>query len=267
MAKPVNQALAQHRYETARRLALHALNRDGESFELRVSLHEAYRRLGDYVNARETLTAASANNPDEPFTLAILLAEDYYELANEGHYRKSFEARAGLSIDEYMDKYRKLAIHALTDAERLVVTNTHRARLTEVEGRCGRHRWDFRKSTLEFPELAGTGSGAIRGSVNHADGTPAAGVRLVLGLEVPCIERDPATYVDAEMHHLPKVGAQRSVETCTDADGCFEFNELPEGKHEFIAACLDPLQDELGVHFLAHDLKVAKGAVLDLDLK
>jgi len=262
----IQQALAQHRYETARRLAAQAL-KEAESFDLRVALHEAYRRLGDYAGARATLKAASPSNPDEAFVRSVLLAEDFYQLGNEGHYRTSAEARAGLSVDEYMDKYRQLATDALTDAQRLAVTDAHRARFAEAESRCGRHRNDPGHAEVQFPALAETGSGVVRGTVTHADGTPASGVRLVLGLEVPCIDRDPATYAEPWMHYFPTVGPQRARETRTDARGRFEFGQLPDGTHEFIAACLDPLQDALGVRFLAHGLKLAQGATLSLNLR
>ena len=86
--RSIQQALAQHRYETARRLAAQAL-KDGESFDLRVDLHEAYRRLGDYASARAARKAASPGHPDEAFAQSVLLAEDFYQLANDGHYRTS----------------------------------------------------------------------------------------------------------------------------------------------------------------------------------
>jgi hypothetical protein len=264
--KQTQQALSRNRYETARRIAEQAIREGDDCFDLRMALHEAYVCLGDYVNARGTLKATSASNSDQSFSLALLQAEDYYKLANAGHYRKSEEALAGLSVDEYMEKYRNLSAQTIEEAQKLVVTDAHRERLAAAEALCGKHPFSDSTKKQVLPELPNSGKGVIRGTLFRADGRPAANIKLVLGLEVPCIERDPTTYVDANMHYLPTIGPQRSLETTTNSEGSFVFKDLPAGKHEFIAACLDPLADALSVHFLAHDLKLVDDGALELKL-
>jgi hypothetical protein len=71
--KPIQEALDQQRFETARRLALAALAQE-ESIALRLLLHEAWRRLGDYVPARASLESLSLEADEQRFEVALLLA-------------------------------------------------------------------------------------------------------------------------------------------------------------------------------------------------
>jgi hypothetical protein len=300
----IRAALQAKRYETARRLCLAALADGASQPDLVLLLHEAYRRLGDYTAARKCLEtlppspddqtrsssgslAARASRPlaarasrslaaqasrqppsgdDQKLQAALLLAEDYALLANEGHYRSSAEAKAGLCVDEYLDKYRGLSAQRLDQAATLATTPAQQRALAETRRRCERKPHAANQPEPAAQSLPAEGSCRIEGRVRTPAEQPLANVKLVLGLEVPVIERDPATYAEPEMHYLPQIGEQRARETRTDAEGRFRFDELPAGRHEFIAACLDPLSDDIGTYFLAHDIAVAEQAPISLEL-
>jgi hypothetical protein len=286
--KTIQKALDEQRWETARRLALSNLQNEPARNDLRLLLHEAYRRLGDYTAARECLEGMPATGDDQkrsssgslaarashmPATgndqrlqVTLLLAEDYALLANEGHYRSSAEAKAGLCIDEYLDKYRGLSAQRLDQAESLTATPAQQQALAETRQRCLRTPHAPAQPEPVLQTLTSKGNTRISGRVCTPDGHPLANLKLVLGLEVPVIECDPSTYAESAMHYQPEIGEQRACETRTDAEGRFCFDELPAGRHEFIAACLDPLTDDIGTHFLAHDISLAEKQTLSLDL-
>lgn len=262
----IQQAITEQRWETARRLAMDALSKDDSQNSICLLLHEAYRKLGDYTSARECLETMKPENDNEKLEINLILAEDYYLMANHDHYRSSLEAKAGLSGDEYVDKYQLMSRNILDQSKILALTDIQKKALDEMRERCSGSPHVHHHQEVTFNELPVAGSSKLSGRVRYADGRPAAEVKMVLGLEVPKIEQDPASYTVPFMHYNPYFGEQSSRETTTDAEGHYSFFNLPAGCHEFIAVCLDLLVDDIGTHFLAHNIALTEDSEVSLDL-
>jgi len=110
----IEEALAQQRYESARRLAVAALA-DLPPSETAVAgrilrlHHAALRMLAEFPAARASLDAVVAQSEDDRRELLLLQAEDLHILSTETHYRDSDEARLGLTNEQYIAKYTKVA--------------------------------------------------------------------------------------------------------------------------------------------------------------
>ena len=80
----IRAALAEARYETARRLCLDALQREqsSPSYELFSLLHEAYRHLRDFQQGLALPAQWTPVNQDERFRLALMMAEDFHALGS-----------------------------------------------------------------------------------------------------------------------------------------------------------------------------------------
>lgn len=262
----IQEALSVRCWETARRLALSLLKDDPGNFDVRLLLHEAFRGLAAFAEARNCLLEADVSDDRDQFNRALLLAEDHYHLANYNLYRNSKEAKRGLSGDEYIDKYKNLCLEELTAAEALVKEGCQREALEAMRHRCTKESFTKRKSSRIIEKLSESGTAKIKGVFCDGEGYPLADIKMVVGLEVVTHQKDPETYVEPEMHCPPEIGPQRSRETETDEKGHFCFENLPAGRHEFIAACLNPFEDAIGTHFLAHDLVLGEGEEKELNV-
>ena len=95
-------------WETARRACLRELAK-GPSNTVSMLLHRAYHYLADIPALRSTLDDIVPSNEEELFERLLLEVQDADRLATN-QYRFSFdcaEAKAGLSMWEYFDKWKK----------------------------------------------------------------------------------------------------------------------------------------------------------------
>lgn len=265
----IGQALDGQRYETARRLCLAAL--DGGAAEGRIAtlrlLHRAYRALGDMPAALDTLAKIEAAVEAPQTELLLLRAEDYTLLASDSFYRASAERAAGLSLEEYQDKMRALAVEPLETAVSLGLNghSADAARLfrelgfTEKAAALHRNGGHGAKAGRPLPERSSS-AGAVFGVLRFPGGAPVADALVTLGLAVEVDEADPATYIGMSMGYSPRIGAQSALRARTDADGRYRFAEVPAGRHEFLAVTLDGQLHEVNTRFFAHGVKVQPGS-------
>jgi len=233
----VEAALAGQRYETARRLCLAA----PQSKAVLYLLHRANRHLGDFNACQAVLARIQPADDAEQRALDRLFAEDYEAIANGDSYRSSAEKDAGLTWEQYTEKYRRIAAEYRAKAGPLPVASPkpgEPACPTPVMGRLA--------GTLKFP-----------------DGQPVANALVTLGLRVEVHEEDPATYLKPDMHYSPVIGASAARTTHTDAHGAYQFASVPAQRHEFLAVTLDPQQFDIATRFVAHGVTVAGATRLD----
>ena len=101
-------------------------------------LHDALAALTDFREASNLLAAHGDLLKAEPFAVVLRLAEDAEVLSVETHYRLSDEAKVGLTIDEYLVKYRALADERFAEAIRLADSPAHLSALRAAAARCKR---------------------------------------------------------------------------------------------------------------------------------
>lgn len=243
----IEAALADERFETARRLCLSALAESGAPvIPLRFLLHQAYRRLGDFAACRQVLEQTVPENDAQQDTVNRLFAEDYAALASGHGYRTSAEAAAGFTYDEYQAKYRDLA--------------------ASFRSRCkAPPAAPPPTSTPAPPPIPAPAAGRLAGTLTFPDGRPVAQATVTLGLHMDIELADPTAYLAPHMHYDPKLGPLSTLTTRTDERGAYRFDEVPADRHAFLAVTLDPQAFDIATRFLAHDLEVAAGKTTRLD--
>ena len=257
-------ALADKRYETARRIGLELIAApETLKAENLILLHDALIALADFHAARELLESHQDVFRDDPFQAALKLAEDFQILTAEGHYRLSAEAKQGFSIDEYAAKYRALAADIFRDLEKLDSTPDQQAALEAVLVRCKLKPGPAPQTAAgASPET--TGSSGLCGRLLLPDDRPAGNALVTLGLKTEVLHVDPFTYHTHEMHYLPTVGEMRKLTARTSDDGAFSFQNIPAGTHDYLAATLDPDVWEIPTRFVARAIKTTAETTLDL---
>jgi len=233
----VEAALAGQRYETARRLCLAA----PQSKAVLYLLHRANRHLGDFTACQAVLARIQPADDTEQRRLNRLFAEDYEAIANGDSYRSSAEKDAGLTWEQYTEKYQRIAAEYRAKAGPLPVASPKPGEPscpTPVMGRLA--------GTLKFP-----------------GGQPVANALVTLGLRVEVREEDPVTYLKPDMHYSPVIGESAALTTHTDAHGAYQFDSVPAQRHEFLAVTLDPQQFDIATRFVAQGVTVAGATRLD----
>ena len=279
----IEEALAQQRYESARRLAVAALA-DLPPSETAVAgrilrlHHAALRMLAEFPAARASLDAVVAQSEDDRRELLLLQAEDLHILSTETHYRDSDEARLGLTNEQYIAKYTKVADDKFREAASLAETADQHERVAAMLYRTKRA---WLAAELGLPEPIGAeqapkpgaamapaiGAGVVEGIVRFPDGSPAKHVGLTLGFPVGYNDANPADYnVAAHMHYDPDVRLPAIRETSTNVDGHYRFEGLPAGRFEFLAVRLDPSLFDLPTRFVAQGIEVADSGMVTLDV-
>ncbi|MET0261510.1 MAG: hypothetical protein ABW223_01340 [Rariglobus sp.] len=264
----LRSALESGHLEIARRIG-RALLADPatQDAEVVLGLHDALAALTDFREASNLLDAHADILHDQPFAVVLRLAEDAEVLSSETHYRLSDEARVGLTIDEYLTKYRALADQRFAEATRLADTPARLAELRAAAARCKRKLPpEFAAHSEKLKPSSQPGSvaaGSLHGRIILPDGASVAGVTLTLGLEPDVVHCDPATNDSDESHYHPKIGELRALKTTADADGNFQFSEVPPGKHDFLAVTLDAARHAIPTRFIARNLTVAPDRATD----
>jgi len=257
-------ALAEKRYETARRIGMELLrSEENRTPETLFPLHDTCIALADFHTARHLLEAYEAVFQADPFPAALRLAEDLQTLASEGHYRLSPEAKQGYSCDEYVAKYRGLAGEKFTALDKLALDDRQREAL---DAALVRARLQSRPSAKEksFSESATVGRASLRGRVQWPDGSPVGGATMTLGLKTEIRHVDPVTFYTHEMHYVPEVGPLQKLTTQTDDDGVFSFRRVPAGVQDYLAVTLDPEACEIPTRFLARAIPATDDDTTDL---
>ena len=242
----VEAALAGQRYETARRLCLAA----PQSKAVLYLLHRANRHLGDFTACQAVLARIQPADDAEQRALDRLFAEDYEAIANGDSYRSSAEKDAGLTWEQYTEKYRRIAAE-------------YRAKAGPVASPLPRREEEGPVSLSSAETGEGRPSGSLAGTLKFPDGQPVANVLVTLGLRVEVREEDPTTYLKPEMHYYPVIGESSALTTHTDAHGAYRFDSVPAQRHEFLAVTLDPQQFDIATRFVAHGVTVAGATRLD----
>lgn len=251
-------ALDNDLYETARRIGLTLLaEKEEDRAEIVLLLHDALVALADFKGARDLLEAESETLCNHSFQSSLRLAQDLRKLANDGNYRTSVEARQGFTIEEYLQKYRKLTAEALEQARRLAQTAEDEEEIRQFHQELPPPAFSRPEELLEIPPRDGTG--ILGGRIMLPDGSPAAMITVTLGLETVVKQPDTAKFVSHSMHSYPRVGRLRKLTVQTDSDGYFVFTEAPAGSHEFLAVTLDPTRWEIPTRFIAREIIVVAG--------
>jgi len=252
--------LAERRFETARRIGLRLI--EVPEFRTRrviLDLREALGILGDLRSAMELLQREEIAKALDPFTVALGLANDYRLLTQHNHYRVAAENKAGLTFEEYEEKYLALSAAELARAEALAETQEQRAALAACKDR---------EQKIAAPEPAKDESPAetvsLSGRVALEDGSSAAGATVTLGLHTETELTDADIPKVAGLGHSPRVGAIRSLTTRSDAEGRFAFAKVPRGRHDYLAVTLDPARFEIPTHFVAREVAALEAGGNDL---
>lgn len=257
-------ALAAKRYESARRIGIELIgNPTTCTVENLLLLHDAYVALADFHTAREVLETHQDKFQADPFLLTLKLAEDFQILAIEGHYRLSSEARQGFSIDEYVAKYRNLAAEKFGETEKLATSDAQKA---EFEATLIRRKLKEKPATSKQSsnEKRADGNSIITGRIRLADGKPAAGATVTLGLKTEVTHADPGTHYTHEMHYVPVIGPLEKLVVTADHSGAFRFEQVPAGTQDYLAVTLDPEIWEIPTRFLARSIVTPANSTVDL---
>jgi hypothetical protein len=263
-SESLRSALADNRYETARRIGLELVRVPetctAENIHL---LHDALVALADFQSARELLETRQEAFGNDVFQATLKLAEDFHILTGEGHYRLSAEARQGYSIDEYVERCRAHSAKKFQEIKSLSLSPAQEAQLDEALIRCKiKPCTAAQADTTPSPESSG--NSGLCGRIFLPDGRPAGNILVTLGLKTEVLHVDPNTFFTHKMHYLPGVGEMKKVVATTADDGDFSFQNIPAGTHDYLAVTLDPETWEIPTRFVARAIDVAPGATLDL---
>jgi hypothetical protein len=270
---PIEKALHENRYETARRLALRELaGKPPEADAVRRLLHQACLEEGEFAAAHKILDEIVPANDEERLEITLLHAIDYRRCAGSNYWRDSEEARAGMTDYEINDKMRDLGEKAFVQAVGLAKTEQQRLRVAEamisvgLKDRALQLGLPLPEQKAAAPRKPVTEFGTVSGTVKFPDGRPAAQVKLTLGLKVEWRYPDAARERWSCMGYRPHVGPQEVLTTETDANGAFRFDKVPAEKQEFLAASLDPEKVDIATRFLAQRFDVAPNRDTRFDL-
>jgi hypothetical protein len=259
----IQQALDEHRYETARRhcALAHADGRLDDDQYARW-LFEACIGLSDPQATRRLIDSAKV----DAFNHALMQMRYFSRFNNTGTYRTSIEKVQGYTQFEYVKLMTQKLVHWYEQAQALAKTPEQK---TQIDAYVSMYidadlppslRQALERGPIRQPEApirqVVTGNGTLSGRMTHEDGHPVANCRVVLGLEVPSEPVDVLNYLESDMHFSPKIGKVQGIETVTDEQGFYTFDHVPVGCHAFLAVCLDPLEHANCTRFVARDLTV-----------
>ena len=247
---PIERALQECRYETSRRLAIAALAAGTTNRRATLLLlHRANRQLGDFVACRKALEAIVSEADLERREILLLQAGDFSAFATHEHYRTSQEECDGLSVDEFLDKYRALAAQCQQEADAIpALRSSEPARPLEPAG-----------------PAESKGFGHLRGRLTQADGSAVAGATVTLGLQLATKAIDPRSVTHVGLGYYPHIGQVQGMSALTSHDGDYEFLHVPAGRHEFLAVTLDSLKFDIATRFLHHGVEIFTGQTQRLD--
>jgi len=260
--------LKSNQWETARRLCLRELAKGPDNC-VSMLLHEAYHYLADIAALRGTLDEIVPANEEEKFERLLLEVQDAERLATN-QYRFSFdcaEAKAGLSMNEYFDKWRRRAAELWAEVDTLANTETRREKIARVKRNlvpppgAERHRAEIVPKEPANP----AGLGSLAGTLKFADGQPVANAVVTLGLAM-AVEQFPKTHINPRCGIPMKIEAQETLSTRTDSRGCFRFEQVPGGLHEYLAVGLDPDKFDIATRFIAQGIVIAAAKETTLNL-
>ncbi|MFA6293660.1 MAG: hypothetical protein WC637_17870, partial [Victivallales bacterium] len=258
-------ALEEQRYETARRLCQQAMADcpAKEKNKLLFLTHAAYLRLGDRPACERTLNAIAPANPDEQLEVALRQADDCRFFSSYSFYRVSEEGRQGYSVDEYKDMLQKKMDGFLAQAKAVADSPERRAEYVAALKRCcrdesGKPVLPAYQPTFPVPPAPPRqGSARLYGRLTFSDGRPVAATQVTLGLPISTWPYDPKRYTNLMEHnYAPDHSPLQVVTTVTSDAGDFEFKNLPQGIHPFLAVNLDPDIYPMSVRFVGHDIAV-----------
>jgi len=272
---PIDQALASHRFETARRLCEAAGQDAATSQELKNRLpglhHAALRALGDLPGAMAVLKQATPPDTDSRLALTLDLAEDYHRFSQYDFFRGSKYEKAGMTGEEYEELMQKESSQLFDKAASLADSPERKTKLASTLRRCRREAQAKQvspvcpsASPVQIP--ASPPPGKLSGTIRFPDGRPVSEGTVTLGLAMQVREQDPATYIEPHMHYGIEMGPLETLTTRTDTCGHFRFDPAPAGHHEFLSVTLDPERFDVHLRFLAHDVVVESGRETVLSL-
>ncbi len=262
----LNQAVQDERFETVRRHCQQAFRADPDNQTLLRLLHAAHRGMSEMRQAIAVLDRIRPENDADRFPLAIMRAEDIATLKNTAFYRVSEEAQRGLTYEQYLDKINALAAEQLAAAESLIRSDDQRALLAAARRKC-RIGPD---ADPEYPPAVTpappTVFGTVTGTLRFTDGSPAAGVKVVLGLGSDAANIHIPSVIASGFGHLPPIKRPDTMTGQTDPDGRFTIQRVPAGQHAFVAAGLDDAQFDIATRFVSQGFSVEADRATHLDL-
>jgi hypothetical protein len=270
-AAAIASALDRRAWETARRLALVALNDRPGNRQLLKLLHRAMRALGDLEGCRFALGQMTSANAEEHLELILLQAEDAHRHGEAKFYRTSSELAAGYTLEEYQEKMHAEAERQFAQAIALAQTPQTRRQVAQVLRRCRRNAqadalWPGSPAGRQpFRPGEPNQAGGLEGQLRFPDGTPVANATVTLGLAVEVKWPDVPRMITSDMHVGATIGRQNALTTTTDASGRYHFGHVPAGTHAFLAVTLDPSEHDIPTRFVAHEVNVPANAVGRLD--
>jgi len=271
----IEAALAEARFETARRRCLAALDAApdaGQRNALLKQLHRAYRALGDFKGATEALAQIQPADEREQLEVVLSRASDLHHFSTYTFFRDSDEARAGLTGEEYEDKYEALSDLSFREAVALARTEEDKLTVAKILARAKRKAWAkeiapnfaYRNGNSGPAKGEETETGVVSGSLRWPGGGPVTGVQVILGLADSAIHPDhgePSNDPNAEVRR-----PGQSLTALTNENGGFHFENVAIGRHEFLAVTLDPAAHEIVTRFLLHGVGVQSGENEPLEL-
>lgn len=259
-------------YETARRQAVAALKTTAgtEAIALRFQLHTACRELKDMRGCNAVLEEVVAETTDQKIERLLRQAEDCKLFTGGLFYFETDECRRGLSHWEYLDLLDKRGKAFLKEARALVETPEQQERFEQAAIICNEGIFTEEKkaenNVIAPPSPPRHGRAGLKGQIRLADGAPAVGVTVTLGLEVAELEPDPKRYTNTNLEvYEPAHSAVETVTCLSDEDGRYAFDDLPAGTHEFLSVNLDPQTVPIAVRFLAQKIELTDGETRELD--
>lgn len=267
-------ALADERYETARRLALaHAPAGADDAQQRALVLHDALARLGDLPGAMAALEDAG-----DGFEPAARRLDDLFRSSAYSFYRQSAEKDRGLSYDEFLgarqaarataarqmldamaspaqaERARAILHRAVADAERRVPSD--RPALEELD-----RAWP---AVTTIPVIESV-SVELQGRIRFPGGSiPRATVTLGIEADAPAL--DPLA-VDPQVIGVDvrDCGALTALTAPLAADGTFAITGRVAPGRGFLAVTIDGAEG-VPTRYLARDLRIDGSALARLDL-
>ncbi len=259
-------------YETARRQAVAALKTatGAEAFELGLQLHSACRNLKDMRGCQSTLAEIAPETSGQKIELLLRQAEDCKIFSKGMFYFESDENKQGLSQWEYFDRMGKKGKTLLEEARPLVQSPEQQARFEQAVTICNEGVFGelekAQNNVMAPPSPERHGKAVLKGKLSFADGSPANGLTVTLGLEVAELEPDPRRYTNTNLEVYEPAHSPIETVTCVTAeDGGYAFGNLPAGTHEFLSVNLDPQKYPIAVRFLAQRIVLTDSEIRTLN--